>query len=55
MLSQFPNMGKQRDRLLTGLRSFPIPPYIIFYRTITEGIEVVRVLHQARDVDNQFS
>ena len=31
MLSQFPNMGKNRDELQIGLRSFPIKPYIIFY------------------------
>ncbi len=54
MLSQFPNMGKQRDDLLAGLRSFPVQPYIVFYTKIAEGIEVVRVLHQARDIDRQF-
>lgn len=53
MLSQFPNMGKQRDDLMAGLRSFPVKPYIIFYNKITDGIEVVRVLHQARDIDSQ--
>jgi toxin ParE1/3/4 len=30
MLSQFPDMGRQRDDLLSSLRSFPIKPYIIF-------------------------
>lgn len=54
MLSQFPNMGKQRDDLMAGLRSFPVKPYIIFYNKITDGIEVVRVLHQARDIESQF-
>lgn len=54
MLSQFPNIGNQRDDLLAGLRSFPVKPYIIFYNKITDGIEVVRVLHQARDIDNLF-
>lgn len=54
MLSQFPNMGKQRDDLMAGLRSFPVKPYIIFYNKIADGIEVVRVLHQARDIDSQF-
>jgi toxin ParE1/3/4 len=54
MLSQFPNMGKQRDDLLGGLRSFPVKPYIIFYNKISDGIEVVRILHQSRNIDNQF-
>ncbi|MFB2837971.1 type II toxin-antitoxin system RelE/ParE family toxin [Floridanema evergladense] len=54
MLSQFPNMGKQRDDLMAGLRSFPVKPYIIFYNKIAAGIEIVRILHQARDIDSQF-
>ncbi|WP_009631781.1 type II toxin-antitoxin system RelE/ParE family toxin [Synechocystis sp. PCC 7509] len=56
MLSQFPNMGKQREDILVGLRSFPVKPYVIFYKKISDGIEVVRVLHQARDIiDANFS
>jgi toxin ParE1/3/4 len=55
MLSQFPDMGKQRGDLLNGLRSFPVKPYIIFYNKILDGIEAVRVLHQSRNIENQFS
>ncbi|MBD2310012.1 type II toxin-antitoxin system RelE/ParE family toxin [Chroococcidiopsis sp. FACHB-1243] len=55
MLSQFPDMGKQRNNLLPGLRSFPVQPYIVFYTKIADGIEIVRVLHQSRDIDSQFS
>jgi toxin ParE1/3/4 len=55
MLSQFPNMGKNRDELQIGLRSFPIKPYIIFYIQIYEGLEIVRIFHQSRDIQNQFS
>ncbi len=55
MLAQFPNMGKKRDELQTGLRSFSIKPYIIFYTQISEGLEIVRIFHQSRDIQNQFS
>lgn len=55
MLSQFSDMGKQRNNLLPGLRSFPVQPYIVFYTKIADGIEIVRVLHQSRDIDSQFS
>lgn len=54
MLSQFPNMGKQREDIWIGLRSFPVKPYVIFYSKILDGIEVIRILHQARDVDSEF-
>ncbi|MCP6762223.1 MAG: type II toxin-antitoxin system RelE/ParE family toxin [Fischerella sp. CENA71] len=55
MLAQFPDMGRQRDDLLRGLRSFPVKPYIVFYQKITDGIEIVRFLHQSRDIENYFS
>jgi toxin ParE1/3/4 len=54
MLAQFPNMGRQRNELLTGLRSFPVKPYIIFYMILLERVEIVRVLHQSRDIEGQF-
>ncbi len=54
MLAQFPNMGRQRNELLTGLRSFPVKPYIIFYIILPERVEIVRVLHQSRDIEGQF-
>ena len=45
-----PLMGRQRDELFPGLRSFAVGAYLIFYRRQTAGIEVVRVLHGARDI-----
>ncbi|RAM49252.1 MAG: type II toxin-antitoxin system RelE/ParE family toxin [Hapalosiphonaceae cyanobacterium JJU2] len=55
MLAQFPDMGRKRDDLLKELRSFPAQPYVVFYTKIADGIEIVRVLHQSRDVESQFS
>jgi toxin ParE1/3/4 len=49
-----PDMGRVRDELETGLRSFPVGRYVIFYRPIPEGVEIVRVLHGARDLDAIF-
>lgn len=54
MLAKFPDMGKKRDDLLKGLRSFPVKPYIIFYALAADRIEIIRVLHQSRDIENQF-
>lgn len=55
MLSQFPDMGKKRDDLAENLRSFPIKPYLIFYRKVENRIEIIRILHQSRDVESQFN
>lgn len=49
-----PMMGRARDELHTGLRSFPFARYIVFYLVIDDGIEVVRVLHGSRDVQDAF-
>jgi len=50
-LAQFVNMGKSRDELLPGLKSFPVGMYLIFYLPISGGIEIVRVLHGMMDID----
>jgi toxin ParE1/3/4 len=55
MLAQFPDMGQIRDDLGEKLRSFPIKPYVVFYTNFDDEIEVVRILHQSRDIDRLFS
>ncbi|MFP5468253.1 MAG: type II toxin-antitoxin system RelE/ParE family toxin [Alphaproteobacteria bacterium] len=51
LIATQPNMGRLRSELTPGLRSFPVGRYIILYQTLPDGIEVVRVLHSARDLD----
>ncbi len=53
-LANFPNMGRSRDGILPSLRSFPVDGYLIFYRLIEDGIEVVRVVSGYRDLDTLF-
>lgn len=41
------------DPLFEGVRVFPVSrfkKYLVFYRPIQDGIEVLRVLHGARDI-----
>lgn len=54
MLSTSSAIGKKRDELAKNLRSFPVGNYIIFYRIIADGIQVVRVLHSAQDITKLF-
>lgn len=54
LLAYSPGIGRPRDRLLLGLRSFPVGNYLLFYRPIPDGIELVRVLHGARDLPVVF-
>ena len=54
-LADAPGMGRSRPELTPGLRGFPVGDYLIFYRPLPFGIEVVRVLHGARDIDALFA
>ena len=54
LLATQPLMGRARDELAPGIRSFPFGRYLVFYLPIGDGIDVVRVLHGARDVDTAF-
>jgi toxin ParE1/3/4 len=55
-LSVHPRAGRQRNGLLPGMRSATEGDYVIFYQELsnTIGIEVVRVVHSARDIKKIF-
>ena len=52
LLSEFPEIGQARPDIAEGLRYLPIGSYLILYRQITQGIEVVRVVHGARRIED---
>lgn len=46
-----PRMGRARDELADGVRSWPTStPYVVFYFIDDDGIMIARVLHHARDL-----
>lgn len=47
-------MGRRRDELLPSLRSFPVEDYLIFYRSIEDGIDILRVVSGYRDLEALF-
>jgi antitoxin ParD1/3/4/toxin ParE1/3/4 len=50
-LAQMPGMGHLREDLADEpLRFWPVYSYLIIYRPETDPLEIVRVLHGARDV-----
>ncbi len=54
LLLEHPRMGRSREEVRAGFRSFPVGNYVIFYRELEDGIEIVRVLHGAQDVSGVF-
>jgi toxin ParE1/3/4 len=57
MLAGAPAMGRLRPELGAHIRSFVADRYVLFYRPLRrlKVIEIVRVLHGARDVDGIFA
>lgn len=54
LLSEQPRLGPARPDIRPELRYFPIGSYLILYREITGGVEIVRVVHGARDLPDLF-
>jgi len=48
-LARHPHIGQARPDLVPGIRFFPVGNYLIFYRESVEGIQVIRIIHGARD------
>jgi toxin ParE1/3/4 len=53
-LAKNPEAGQARDEILSGLRSFSHGSYVIYYRSQAAHLEIVRVLHGARDIEGLF-
>ena len=51
LLAQQSGLGRRREELAEGLRSFPVGRYVIFYLPIPGGVHIVRLLHGARDIE----
>lgn len=54
LLAEGPGLGEACEELAPGLRRFAVGKYIIFYRAISGGIEVARVLHGMQDIPRIF-
>lgn len=54
-LVQNPEIGKTRDEIKAGLRSFPQTSHIVFYRILKDHVRIVRVLHGSRDIPRFFN
>ncbi len=53
-LASMPGMGRKRDGLIPGIRSFPVKRYVIFYRIRKNQVEIIRVLSAYRDLSAIF-
>lgn len=48
-LGEYPEMGRARDDLSAGCRSFPVKRHVVYYRVDDTGVTVLRILHGRMD------
>jgi toxin ParE1/3/4 len=54
LLARRPGLGRARSELYPNLRSFVVRKYVVFYLPLPNGIDVIRILHGARDIETVF-
>ena len=50
-LAANPRLGRERDDVKAGYRSFPQGRHVVFYVIASARIDVIGVVHQSADVD----
>ena len=50
MIEAYPGIGRLRPDFGPDVRQFPVGKHLVFYRPISDGIEILRVLHGARQI-----
>lgn len=49
LVASQPRMGRLREDLAPNLRCLPVKNYLILYRSLKGSVQIVRVIHGARD------
>jgi toxin ParE1/3/4 len=54
-LATFPTMGKSYSQIRSDLRGIPLQGYVILYRLMDDGLEIVRVVNARQDLESLFA
>jgi toxin ParE1/3/4 len=54
LLGNHPYVGRLRNDLRAGLRSFPVGQYVIIYRMDGMDVLILHVMHARRDIEAMF-
>jgi toxin ParE1/3/4 len=54
LIAQHPLIGEAVDHLASGTRRYSVGNYLLFFKPIDNGIELRRVLHGARRIEDLF-
>lgn len=50
LLKDHPHIGVARDDIAKGMRVFPVGNYLILFRVLDKGVQIVRYVHGAREL-----
>lgn len=50
LLGEHPQAGRSRNDLGENLRSIPVGNYVVIYRRHNKYIEIIHIIHGARDI-----
>ncbi|HET8521779.1 MAG TPA: type II toxin-antitoxin system RelE/ParE family toxin [Thermomicrobiales bacterium] len=53
-LAHFPSIGRARDELAPGLRSYPVGQHIAFYYATDDELIIIRIIHSRQDFEQEF-
>lgn len=53
-LAQYRHIGRDCSYISPNLRAFYITPHIIYYKLISSGIAIVRILHESMDMEKHI-
>lgn len=53
-LAENPLLGKPRDDIKSGYRSFPEGQHVVFYKINQQQIDIIGVVHQNQDIVTQL-
>jgi toxin ParE1/3/4 len=54
MLADYPFVGRKRSRIGRNFLSWPVPPYVVFYKPVDGGIEIFRVIYGRRRITKKL-
>lgn len=54
-LAANPGLGRPREELSPGCRSFPQGRHVVFYVIGDRGVEIIALVHQSADVEHHLS
>jgi len=55
ILGEHPDAGRPSEDIAPGVRCFPAGKYLIYYRKMRRGTDILHIFHAARDQKRTFA